>query len=236
MSLSGILASVPKHQTTLPVSGKKVHYRPFVVKEEKILLMAAETKDEGTINSAVRDVVLACTNNEVDVYKIPITDMEYMFLQLRSHSVGEKSTPSLKCSNCEMATECEINLNEIKPKKDGKHTNKIHLTGDIHVLMRYPSFNDVQNLNQNEENDVQKTIDLLVRCIDKIYHGEKIYNTAEMDKSEVRDFVDEMTQEQFKKLFNFIDTMPRLEEKVSFKCKHCGQANEVVLKGMTSFF
>ena len=100
--------------------------------------------------------------------------------------------------------------------------------------MRYPTLNDVKEMG--DENEVEKTIELLVRCIDKIYHGETIYNTEEMDFSEVRNFIDEMTQEQFKKIFNFIETMPRLEEKVSFKCVGCGEENSITLKGITSFF
>ena len=103
MSLSGILASVPKHQTTLPLSGKRVEYRPFIVKEEKILLMAAETRNEKSIYSAIREVVLSCTGGKVDVTKIPILDMEYLFLQLRSQSVGETTKPLIKCEKCEAA-------------------------------------------------------------------------------------------------------------------------------------
>jgi hypothetical protein len=234
MSLSGILASVPKHQTTLPVSGKKVEYRPFVVKEEKILLMAAESKDEKTVNTAVREVVLACTGGTVDVFKIPITDMEYLFLQLRSHSVGETSKPNIKCSNCSLPTECEINLKEIKPKTNKNHVKKIHLTNDIHVIMKYPCLDDIKDINTSS--DVEKAITLLVKSIDKVVNGETIYNASEMGVEEVRAFVDEMTQEQFKKVFSFIETMPILEETVKFKCKSCGNDNEVVLKGITSFF
>jgi len=234
MSLSGILASVPKHQTTLPVSGKKVEYRPFVVKEEKILLMAAESKDEKTVNTAVREVVLACTAGAVDVFKIPITDMEYLFLQLRSHSVGETAKPHIKCSNCSIPTECEINIKEIQPKTNKNHVKKIHLTNDIQVMMKYPSLDDIKDINTSS--DVEKAITLLVKSIDKVVNGETIYNAAEMSIDEVRAFVDEMTQEQFKKVFSFLETMPTLEETVKFKCKNCGNENEIVLKGITSFF
>ena len=234
MALSGILASVPKHQTILPISGKKIEYRPFIVKEEKILLMAAETKNEKTINSAVREVVLACTNNAVDVFKIPTTDMEYLFIQLRSHSVGETTKPNIKCTKCELPNECTVDLSKINIQTNPIHSKIIKLTEDINILMRYPTLNDVKEMG--DENEVEKTIELLVHCIDKIYHGETIYNTEEMDFSEVRNFIDEMTQEQFKKIFNFIETMPRLEEKVSFKCVGCGEENNITLKGITSFF
>lgn len=234
MTLSGILASVPKYQTTLPVSGRKIDYRPFVVKEEKVLLMAAESKDERTINSAVREVIFACTNNTVDALTLPITDMEYLFLQLRSSSIGETVKPNIKCNKCEMPTEIEISVKDIQPIFQKDHTKTIHLIGDISVQMKYPTMETVNSLDG--DNDIDRTFNLLVSCIDKVIQGENIYNASELDPSEVRGFIDEMTQEQFKKVLNFLDTMPKLEHPVKFKCKHCGNENETVLKGITSFF
>jgi len=234
MALSGILASVPKHQTTLPVSGKKIEYRPFIVKEEKILFMASESKDEKTINSAIREVISACTGGTVDVFKLPIADMEYLFLQLRSHSVGETAKPNIKCSKCEIPNECEINLKQIKPTIDPKHTKIITVVDDISIQMRYPTMDDLQDINT--QSDVERALTLLVKSIDKVYQGEIIHNAAEMEEKEVRNFVEELTQDQFKRLFEFIETMPKLEKEVHFKCKSCGHENTTVLKGITSFF
>jgi hypothetical protein len=235
MSLSGIIASVPKHQVVLPVSGKKVDYRPFVVKEEKILLMASETKDEKTITSAVREVVSACTLGTVDVFKLPIVDMEYLFLQLRSHSVGETVKPNIKCSKCEIPNECEVSIKEIQPINDPNHKKVIPLIGDISVVMRYPTVDDMRAIDDNIT-DVEKALVLLTKSIDKVYQGETVYNASEMDEKEVKDFIEQMTQDQFKRIFNFIETMPRLEKHIKFKCKSCGQDNDIVLKGLTSFF
>lgn len=234
MSLAGIIASVPKHQTVLPVSGRKIEYRPFIVKEEKILLMASESKDEKTINTAIRDVVSACTNGAVDVFKLPLVDMEYLFLQLRSHSVGETTKPQIKCSKCDMPTEVEINLKEIHPVTNPEHKKIIPIVGDISVVMRYPTVDDMRDIG--DESDIEKALDLLVKSIDKVYQGEKIYNAAEMDPKEVREFIEEMTQEQFKKLFSFVETMPKLEKHIQFKCKHCGHDNDTVLRGIVNFF
>ena len=234
MSLSSIIASMPKHQTVLPISGRKIEFRPFIVKEEKILLMASETKDEKTINSAVREVILSCTSGEVDVFKLPIVDMEYLFLQLRTHSVGETVKPHIKCTKCEIPNEVEINIKEIVPETDPNHKKVIPLVGDISVLMRYPTLNDIGDVDS--ENDVEKTLSLLAKCIDKVYQGEKIYNTSEMPEKEVREFIDQLTQEQFKKLFSFLDTMPKLQKNIKFKCKSCATDNDVVLRGITSFF
>lgn len=234
MSLSGIIASVPKHQVTLPISGKKVEYRPFVVREEKVLLMAAETKDERSIHSAIREVVLACTGGKVDVTKIPLLDMEYLFLQLRSHSVGETSKPSVKCDKCGVPNECEVVLKDIVPQVSPEHRKVIPIISDISVVMKYPTIEDVRSVEDGT--DVEKTFSLLVRCIDKVVQGETTYNASEMDESEVRDFVEQMTQDQFRKLFGFLETMPKMEKKVEFTCKGCKQQNDQVLRGIASFF
>lgn len=234
MSLSGIIASVPKHSTTLPMSGKKVEYRPFVVKEEKVLLMAAETKNEDSIHSAIREVVLACTGGKVDVSKIPLLDMEYLFLQLRSHSVGETSKPSVKCAKCEVPNECEVNLKEIAPQVDPAHKKVIPIISDISVVMKYPTIEDVRSVEDG--NEVERTFSLLVKCIDKVVQGETTYNTSEMDESEVRDFVEQMTQDQFRRLFGFLETMPKLEKRVEFTCKGCKERNDQVVRGIANFF
>lgn len=234
MSLSGIIASVPKHTTVLPMSGKKVEYRPFVVKEEKILLMAAETKNEDSIHSAIREVVLACTGGKVDVAKIPLIDMEYLFLQLRSHSIGETSKPSVKCAKCAAPNECEVNLKEIAPQVNPEHKKVIPIISDITVVMKYPTLEDVRAVE--EGNDVERTFSLLVKCIDKVVQGDTTYNASEMDESEVRDFVEQMTQDQFRRLFSFLETMPKLEKQVQFTCKGCKESNDQVIRGIASFF
>jgi DNA-directed RNA polymerase subunit M/transcription elongation factor TFIIS len=218
----------------LPLSGKKVEYRPFVVREEKVLLMAAETKNEDSIHSAIREVVLACTGGKVDVTKIPLIDMEYLFLQLRSHSVGETTTPSVKCEKCGVPNECEINLKQVIPQVTPDHRKVIPIISDISVVMKYPTIDDVKAVEG--ETEVEKTFSLLVRCIDKVVQGETTYNASEMDESEVRDFVEQMTQDQFRRLFGFLETMPKMEKSVEFTCKGCKQENRQVLKGIASFF
>jgi hypothetical protein len=235
MTLSGILAATPKHQVTLPLSGKKVEFRPFIVKEEKILLMASETKDEQTINTAVREVILACTNNTVDVMKLPTLDMEYLFLQLRSYSVGETVKPQVKCSKCTLGNDIEINLKDIKPISNKKHSKTIRLVGDVIVEMKYPTYEDVSSL-QEEQSDIEKSITIMAKCINKIHHGEKVYSANELTTEELVDFLNEMTQEQFKKIINFLEEIPRLETPISFKCKHCGEQNDTVIGGLVNFF
>lgn len=234
MTLSGILSATPKHQVTLPLSGKKVEFRPFIVKEEKVLLMAAETKDEQTINTAVREVILACTNNTVDVMKLPTLDMEYLFLQLRSYSVGETVKPQFKCKKCTLGTDVEINLKDIKPISDKKHSKTIRLVGDITIEMRYPTFEDISNIGEMTE--IDKSMTIMAKCINKVHHGDKVYSANELTTEELVDFLNEMTQEQFKKVMKFLEEIPRLEAPISFKCKHCGEQNDTVIGGLANFF
>jgi hypothetical protein len=235
MSLSSLVSTLPKYQITLPVTGTKVEYRPFLVKEEKILLMAAESKDEKSMNSAIKSVVEACTDGKVDISRLPTTDIEYLFLQLRSNSIGETVKPMVKCGECETPNEVEINLKEIVPAFNPKHTKKIHLISDIHVQMKYPTMADMEKIESKEDN-IERALLLIVKCIDKVINGETIYSTAEMDTKEVKDFVENLTQSQFNKLLSFVETMPTLQKEVKFTCKKCSHENDMVLKGLSSFF
>lgn len=235
MSLSSLVSTLPKYQITLPVTGTKVEYRPFLVKEEKILLMAAESKDERSMNSAVKSVVEACTDGKVDISKLPTTDVEYLFLQLRANSIGETVKPMVKCSSCETPNGVEINIKEIGVSTDQKHNKKIHLISDVYIMMKYPTMGDMEKLESKDDN-IEKALFLIIKCIDKVINGETIYNTAEMDTNEVRDFVENLTQSQFTKLLSFIETMPTMKKEVKFTCKKCSHENDMVLKGMSSFF
>jgi hypothetical protein len=235
MSLSSIITTLPKYQITLPVTGMKVEYRPFIVKEEKILLMAAETKDERSMISAVKDVVLSCTNGKVNISDLPTTDMEYLFLQLRSSSIGETVSPMVKCDECKTPNEVTINLKEIKPTSHPNHDKKIHLIQDIYVIMKHPTISDLEKIG-NEGNEVDRALRMIVKCIDKVINGDTVYNTAEMDMNEVKDFVENLTQVQFNKLIAFVESMPSVETKVTFDCKKCGHHNSISLKGIANFF
>lgn len=235
MSLSSLVSTLPKHQVVLPITGMRVEYRPFIVKEEKILLMAAESKDEKSINSAVKNVILSCTDGKVDISQLPTTDIEFLFLQLRTNSVGETSKPIVKCSECETTNEVEINLKDIQPTFHPNHSKRIHLISDIYVLMRYPTLVDMEYVD-GKKTDVDRALGLIVKCIDKVINGETIYNTSEMQESEVKDFVESLTQTQFKKLLDFIETMPSMQSNVEFKCRKCSHDNNYTLKGLSSFF
>lgn len=234
MSLNSVIAALPTHQIVLPVSGMKVEYRPFVVKEEKILLMAAESKDERTMYNAVRAVVEACTGGKVNIMTLPTTDVEYLFLQLRSNSVGETATPLVRCEKCETPNSVEINLKSISPSNT-QTEKKIQITDNIHVFMRYPTISDAPE-SMEGKSDIERALWIVAKCVDKVVSGETIYNTSELDISEVIGFVENLPQAHFQKLMRFVEAIPVLEKDIHFSCKKCQHENAVVLRGLANFF
>jgi hypothetical protein len=234
MSLQSIINTLPTHQVTLPVSGIKVDYRPFVVKEEKILLMAAESKDDKTMYSAVKAVIESCTNGKINMMKLPTVDVEYLFLQMRSNSIGETAKPYIKCEKCETPNEVEINLKEITPSS-GSPNKKIQLVDNVHVLMKYPTVGDVSE-GQENSNTMEKALWAIAKCIDKVVSGETVYSTSEMEISEVIDFIENLSQNQFQKLVKFVEGVPVLEKEIKFSCRKCQHENTMTLRGLSNFF
>lgn len=231
----------PKYETQIPSTGKKIQYRPYLVKEEKILMLASETEDQAQIMQAVKDVIRACTFEKVDPDKLCTFDLEYLFLRLRAKSVGEVSKISIKCEKCEKPTAVEINLDDIKIDMTDRPSGKIKLTDTIGVNLVYPSLRDatkIMNKNDKESSKVNSVMDVIVACIDSIYDDKKLYPASESSTEELVAFVESLNQAQFSKIQQFIESMPKLQHTVNFKCaaKDCGCSNSVVLEGMQNFF
>lgn len=237
MSLALATASLPQYETVLPESGSRVEYRPFLVKEEKILFMASETKNQQAIYKAIREVILACTSGKVDIMDLSIPDTEHLFLQLRIHSVGDEVKPLLKCSNeeCQSPNEISIKLSDVKTNAEIKVPKEIELSKHVKVLMKYPSTMDAMSIPENVS-DVDKALTMVAKCIDRVYIQDEIFDTKESQLIEVIGFIETLTQVQFKKLFTFIEGMPKMRYPVEFTCKKCGKENNIVLEGMSSFF
>lgn len=237
MSLTLATASLPQYETILPESQRRVEYRPFLIKEEKVLFMASETKNEDTIYKAIREVILACTGERVDIADLSIPDTEHLFLQLRASSVGETVKPNLICKKCSTPNEVEININEIKCEvPDGKPQEKqIELSKKMRVLMKYPSTKDMMFIPKDTQ-EIDKAFIVISKCIDRVYVGEDIYDAKEIGSAEILEFLNNLTQTQFMKLFNFIDKMPRMKKQIEYKCRKCGEENSLVLEGVSSFF
>ena len=230
--------AVPNYQITLLSDGTKLKYRPFLVKEEKILHMAMEADNAQSQVDAMVDVIAACTDMDTDYVKgLPVFDIEYIFLQIRAKSVGEVVKPMVKCTSCGETVEASIDLTKIGSKKNKNHTNKIKLTdAGIGVVMRYPSIVTVGTSVSKSENSQDLAVDIVVNCIDYIYDGEQMYKTSECEKSEVVNFVDNLTKEQFEKISEFFETMPKIKKDLKFKCPKCEKMNKIEIEGIENFF
>lgn len=225
-----------RYETTIPSTGKAITFRPYLVKEEKILMVAMESKDEKQIASALTDVISACVFDDIDVSKLTMFDIESIFLRLRSKSVGETSELRLKCSSCEESTDVSINLDEIEVPVTDSVERTVQLTDEIGVVLRYPSMSDMQKYKQKELETVEGITNLIADCIDSIFDNENVYNVKEEPRKNIMGFLDGLNTKQFTLLAEFFGSAPTLVHEVEFKCRSCGKGNSLEIKGLQSFF
>jgi len=233
--------NVPVYEAILPSTEKVIKYRPFLVKEEKILLTALEADETKALSSAVRQIVNNCVQGELDVDKLPTFDIEYLFLRLRAKSVGEKVTIGLKpygCPKnegklCENTTEVEINLEEVKVNKGKASSSKIMLDDKIGIKMKYP---DIDTINLSGTTSEAAGMDVIRGCVDMIFTGEDTHERDSFTDEELDEFIDSLNSQQFKLVKDFFDNMPILKHTVKYKCNTCGEKKETILQGLNSFF
>ena len=233
--------TVPEYEAILPSTEKVIKYRPFLVKEEKILLTALEAEDDDIMADAIRQIVNNCVLEELDVFKLPTFDIEYLFLRLRAKSVGEKVTLGLRpwgCPNnegklCEKSTEVEINLEEVKVIKDENHSSKIMLNDEIGVKMKYP---DIKNINIIDADSAITGMNIVRNCVDMVFTKDETFERDSFTDEELDEFIDSLNSDQFKKIKEFFDTMPTLKYTTKYKCGTCGEEKETILQGLNSFF
>ena len=225
--------STPFYETKLPSTGEALKYRPFLVKEEKLLLMAMEGGKQSEISNALRQIINNCTDGAVDVDNLPMFDVEFLFLQLRIKSIEEVAKIQVKCEHCGEATNASIDLKKVKVHFPKKKTDvRIQLNESIGVTMKYPTLGVVKE--SPEEGDAQALFELISSCIDNIYDEEQIYN--DFTKDEVNEFIENLPQEQFKKISDFFENMPKLQHDLNWTCPACGEKNSVRLSGLQDFF
>jgi hypothetical protein len=230
--------NTPTYELEVPSTDEKIKYRPFLVKEEKILLMAMESKDNAQIINAVKDIVSSCTFEKTDVSNMPMFDMEYIFLNIRAKSVGEVSKLKLLCPDDKKTyVDVEIDLTEVEVQVDDNHTNKIELTDDMGMIMTYPTIDSflesgIETINANN------MLDVIGSCVLQIYenNGEKLYQAKDQTKKELTEFIESMNSGQFKKLQSFFDTMPKLKHTIKVKNPKTKKTNDVTLTGLNDFF
>lgn len=224
----------PNYSTTIPSTGQKVTFRPYLVKEEKVLMIAFETGDQNQSLQAICDTLEACISEEIDVKNLCTFDIEYLFTQIRSKSVGETANITLPCSECDKRTEVSVSLQDINIDV-GDVENTIQLTDSISIQMKYPSYAQVLSLDLANANDTEVGFNMIAKCISAILTEEERIDTKDVKEDEVMSFIEQMTADQFKNVTQFLQDIPTLNQDVEYVCNSCGHENKTRLKGINDF-
>ena len=231
--------STPTYELELPSSGKKIKYRPFLVREEKILIIAMESEDDKQITSAVKEVISNCiTTRGVKIDQLATFDIEYIFLNIRGKSVGEEVEVLITCpDDGTTQVPTSISLDDIKVQTGKDHSRDIKLDDDLILRMKYPSMEEfVKNNFSTEELNLDGTFDLISSCIEQVYSEEESWAASDCTKKELREFLEQLSSKQFKEIETFFETMPKLSHTVKVKNPNTGVVNDVVLEGLNAFF
>jgi hypothetical protein len=233
--------NTPTYELELPSTGKKIKYRPFLVKEEKILIMALESEDMTQITNAIIDILTECIlTRGVKIKDLSTFDIEYLFLNIRAKSVGETVEVNVTCpDDGETQVEMSIDIDSIKVQKSKEHTNIIKLDDNLSMKLKYPSLDQfVENNFEVNDNmsDVSKSLNVITSCIDVVYDSEESWNASDFSKKELDEFLDQLNTKQFKLIENFFTTMPKLSHTIAVKNPNTGVESEIVLEGLASFF
>jgi len=232
--------NTPTYDLTLPSTGKKIKYRPFLVKEEKILIMALETEDISQITNAIVEILNDCILTKgVSVSKLATFDIEYLFLNVRAKSVGESVEVNVVCpDDNKTSVQMEINLDDIKVQKTRGHKNIVKLDDQYSMKLKYPSLNQFidSNFESDEESDVDKSMNMITSCIEMVYDKEESWSASDSTQQELEEFIEQLNSKQFKSIEKFFETMPKLSHKVKVTNPTTEVESDVVLEGLASFF
>lgn len=231
----------PVYELDLPVSKKHIRFRPFLVKEQRNLLMALEANDPETIQQNIRQTLVNCILTDVNIDTLPIIDVEYLFLHLRARSVGEIVQNKYRCNNdvggkeCGNIMEVDVNVLDVKVEMDENIKDEIQITDKITVKLRYPQFSVIKRAtNINSATDL--ALDMVAEAIEYVYDGEQFFYANECDPEELIEFVESLNQEQFNKLEGFFSHLPKLEKTIEMTCSKCGYNHKLEVQGLESFF
>jgi len=227
--------NTPTYELELPSTGEILKYRPFLVKEQKLLLIAQESGEEKQIANAMGELVNSCTFGKVNAKSAPMFDIEYLFLRIRGKSVGEKVKLNLICPDDGKTTvPYELNLEDVECQVQDDHSNEIQINEDIKIVFRYPLLNDLQNVKASA-GDSEKTFHFMECCIDSIHSGDDVFQRIDIKDKEISDFIEQFTNEQFEKITQFFNTMPKLRHVVKVTNPKTKKKNEILLEGLESF-
>ena len=232
--------ATPTYELELPSTGQSINYRPFLVKEEKLLVLALETEDTKQITTAIKNVLKNCVLTKgIRVDQLPTFDIEFLFLNIRGKSVGEEIEVNIVCPDDEETqVPVTINLDDIGVQKNDTHSNQIKLDKDLMMELKYPSLEQFikNNFDFNDANAMDQSFDLIAACIDKIYTADEVWAVADCTKKEVKEFLEQMNSSQFKEIEKFFETMPKLSHTVKVTNPKTKVKSDVVLEGLASFF
>jgi len=230
---------LPTYELELASSGKKIKYRPFVVKEEKILLLALEANDEKQVEDAVKNLLRGCILTKgIKVDDLPLFDLEYVFLNIRAVSVGEEVEMNITCrDDNETVVKYTLDLNSVKVLKPENHSNKIMISDTMGLIMKYPSFPEfIRNSIIGKSPTTDNVTEIVASCIEQIFDGEEVYDSSTTSKKEFLEFIEGFTNQQFEKLQKFFDDIPRLEHNFSITNPKTGVESEYTITGLANFF
>ena len=229
---------LPTYELEIPSNGKKLKYRPFVVKEEKVLLIALETQEEKEIEKAVKELLKGCIQSRVKLEDLAMFDLEYIFLQIRAVSVGEIVEMQVTCRDDEKTqVKYFMNLTEVKVNKPKGHDPKIMLNDELGVIMKYPAWSEfISGSIMGQTPSTDGIVGIIADCIDQIFDGEDVYDSSTTTKKEFIEFVENLTNTQFEKIQSFFESTPRLEHKFTVKNPNTGVDSEFIINGLTNFF
>jgi DNA-directed RNA polymerase subunit M/transcription elongation factor TFIIS len=237
---------VPIYYVNLISTGKKVRFRPFTVKEEKLFLMASEANDADEVARTIKQVLNNCILDEIDIENLPMFDVEYLFMNLRARSISEMVNIKYRCNNlvekegeeekkkCNHVMEFDVNVLDVKPEMEEGHDKTIKITEKMGLVMKYPTLEMLEKYNNKENLDI--VLDVIIDCIDYIYDADNMYYAKDATRDELVEFVDSMNGKDLEKINTFFNTMPKLKKKIDFNCGKCGYHEEIEVEGLQSFF
>ena len=226
----------PVYTLKLPSTQEEIKYRPFLVKEQKLLMMAQEGGEETDLVNTITEIITSCTFNKIDVHEVPLFDIEYIFLKLRSKSVGETATVRVLCPDDNKTyANVDINIDEIEVQMTEDHTNVIQLTDKIKMIMKYPQLRDMRGLQSLNASQTQQIFSILKYCISEVHEGEKIYNRIDVTEKDIEDFIESFSTDQLKMIMDFFETSPKIRKIVSVTNPKTKVVSEVTLEGMETF-
>ena len=225
----------PVHTLVLPSTGQEIKYRPFLVKEQKLLMMAQESEEDDQMYHIMSNIVRACTFDKVDADTVPLFDIEYVFLKLRAKSVGETAKLRVLCPDDEKTyTELEVNLDNIDVQMTENHTNIVELSDKVKIIMKYPQLKDMKMIGADLQG-VEQVFSILKYCIHEVHDGEKVYNRIDVTEKDIEDFIESFSTTQLESVINFFDTMPKLRHTMTITNPKTKVKSDIVLEGLQSF-